>query len=108
MTPIELEADQELPSTTFDWYDRTGALVDFSSGYTLSAQIITGANAVALNKTSGVTGAATSPNVTIDWATTDLTNLSGEYELRVVARRTSDSKDRMMRRQRLVIRAAPS
>lgn len=93
---------QELPSMAFEWLDgATGAVIDFSSGWTFTASIAA-ANApgtVLATITTGITGAATSPNVTIDWATDafdDLTPAAAGtvYVVHLVATRTSDSKQR--------------
>lgn len=62
----------ELPDDAFDWTDAQGDLIDFSSGWTFSVEVgFPGQDAV-LTKTSGITGAATSPNITISWAAGEL------------------------------------
>jgi hypothetical protein len=101
-TQIMLWADQELPSTPFVWNDTNGTLIDFSSGYTFTLEISRNGTIVA-SKTSGITGAATSPNVIIDWAAGEVAALSDLYDVRLIARRTSDSKDRPFP-QRLTLR----
>lgn len=92
-TPVYTVGD-ELPSITIDWYV-DGALVDFSSGYSWRLRVGRGDTA-ALEKTTGITGAATSPNVTIDWSADELDDLDGgqTYTAQLRARRTSDNKDR--------------
>ena len=94
--------DQELPAIPLRWTDADNVLIDYSTGWTFTAKI---ANAntpttIAATKTTGITGAATSPNVTIDWSTTDFAALTATdngtiYVVHVYARRTSDSKDRV-------------
>lgn len=62
----------ELPDDAFDWTDAQGGLINFSSGWTFSLEVgFPGQDAV-LTKNSGITGAATSPNVTISWAAGEL------------------------------------
>jgi hypothetical protein len=92
-TPTYTVGD-EFPSIEIDWYVDS-ALVDFSSGHTFRLRVGRGDTA-ALEKTSGITGAATSPNVTIDWAADELATLDGgqTYTAQLRARRTSDNKDR--------------
>lgn len=61
-----------------------------------------GPNTAVVTKTTGITGAATSPNVVIDWGTSDFSTLTpsaagAEHVVHVTARRTSDTKDRVFR-----------
>lgn len=96
----EYLADQELPAIPVEWRDGTGALIDFSTGWTFTAKVCaaTTPTTIALSKTNGITGAATSPNVLIDWTTTDFSALTpGAHIVQLYARRTSDSKDRVFR-----------
>lgn len=92
--------DQELPALPVTWKDRDGAIRDFSSGWTFTVKIaLADAPAVVLaTKSSGITGAATAPNVLIDWAVTDWDNLTAsaagiKYVAHIYARRNADSKD---------------
>ncbi len=92
---------QELPSMAFEWQDRDGAVIDFSSGWTFTAKLASAntPGTIAATITTGITGAATSPNVTIDWATDAFDALTPDaagsvYVVHLIARRTSDSKDR--------------
>lgn len=92
--------DQELPAMSFDWYDGNGALIDFSTGHTFAALVCLASTTTALTtKITGITGTATSPNVTVDWVTADFSTLTAgkEYVVYLRARRTSDSKDRYFR-----------
>jgi hypothetical protein len=109
VTAITLWSDQELPSTPFVWNDRDGNLVDFSSGWTFTFEVSLNGTIV-LSKTSGITGSASSPNVTVDWAVNELAALgAGDYTGRLIARRTADNKDRMFPgRLTLQVRAAPT
>jgi len=87
----------ELGDLPFSWYDSDGTVIDFSSGYTFSVKVGVPGAAASFTKTTGITGAATAPNVTIGWATTDeLNSLSaGDYVVQITATRTSDSKTRV-------------
>jgi hypothetical protein len=92
--------DQELSTMQFAWYDANNALLDLSTGYTFTVKLATrdAPTTIVLSKTAGITGAATSPNLTIDWATTDFTSLTAAgttYVVWIYARRTADSKDRV-------------
>ena len=93
-------ADQELPVSTVEWLDNTGATRDFSAGWTFTAKVCaaSAATTVLLSKTTGITGAATLPNITIAWSTTDFSGLSASetgaaYVCHLYARRTADTKD---------------
>ena len=93
-------ADQELPSLALTWKDRDGNVRDFSSGYTFTVKLALASapTTVVATKSSGITGAATSPNVVVDWSTSDFTGLTAasggtDYVAHVYARRTADSKD---------------
>lgn len=89
----------ELADLAVTWQDASGTVVDFSSGWTFQVKV--GANlgtAAEFTKTTGITGAATAPNVTIAWATSgELNDLdAGTYVVQIAATRTSDSKTRIM------------
>lgn len=86
----------DLPDATFEWRSGTGAIIDFSTGYTFTLKIGTPGQAATLTKTTGITGAATSPNVTVAWSTSGELNTlaTGTYSGQLKATRTSDSKDR--------------
>jgi hypothetical protein len=95
---ITYRVDQELEALGLRW-QRGNEIVDFSTGWTfsLTLSLPTSSTAV-LTKTTGITGAATYPNITIDWATSDFTGLGSvdpgtEYKVLLKARRTADSKD---------------
>lgn len=106
-----------LPSRTIAWYDGpepNATLVSFgaTAPHTWQLTITRSENGAAVVpvKTTGITGADTSPNVTIDWASGDLGALDvGEYWVTLKATRTSDSKTRFLpRKVRLVIEAVPT
>lgn len=99
---IAYRADQELPALALSWLDRDRNVIDFSTGWTFTVKIAarTAPSTVLATKTTGITGSATSPNVTIDWSTSDFAALTPDatgttYVVHVYARRNSDSKDRV-------------
>lgn len=96
MAHVTYLAGCELPDTALTWYDSSDNLIDFSAGYTFTAKVGTPGSTALITKTTGITGAATSPNVTIAWSTAELASLTAQanYAIQVIARRTSDSKDR--------------
>lgn len=100
----EYRVGQELVSVAVDWRDKDNATVDFSTGWTFTVYVAaaTAPSTALVTKTTGITGAATAPNVTIDWTTTELAALTAGtsgtiYVAHLVARRTADSKDRWFR-----------
>ncbi|MCA1569293.1 MAG: hypothetical protein LC798_03015 [Chloroflexi bacterium] len=88
----------DLPDLALTWLDTAGALIDFSSGYTFVAKVGTRAGVTSFVKTTGITGAATDPNVTIAWSTSGELNAlaPGIYTLQVTATRTADAKERIL------------
>jgi hypothetical protein len=92
-TPTYIVGD-ELPSIEIDWYV-DDQLLNFSTGYEFRLRIGRGDTAT-IEKTTGITGGATSPNITIDWTAGELDDLDGGliYTAQLRARRTSDDKDR--------------
>lgn len=67
------------PALSLWLLDDTGALIDFSSGYTFSFKLGRPGQAAALTKTTGIVGAVGSgveptgvPNVVVTWAAGDL------------------------------------
>ena len=85
------------------WWTISGALVNFTSGYTFTLKLALESTpaTVIFTKTTGFTGAAGSgtaqdgtPNLTVAWATTgELNDLTREkaYRLEIVALKTSDN-----------------
>lgn len=74
-TVYEYRATDERPSIAFRLLDRDGNLHDLSTATFEFRLIHTGTQAVAVTKTTGITGAATSPNVIVAWAAGELANL---------------------------------
>lgn len=60
-------------------------LVDLSAGYQFTVDIAD-QSGVVFSKSTGITGAATAPNLTIDWSADDLDLEPGWYTLQVQAR----------------------
>lgn len=98
--------DQEKPGIQIEYKDN-GTVVDLSSGYTFTAELVRGTTIVA-SQTSNMTGAATSPNFTLsEWTSAllaliaaDLTAqglTSYDYEFRPYAR--ANSKDEVLTSQ---------
>lgn len=71
----------EDPSIPLEWLDSDGLPIDLSAATFSVVLRERSTGTTALTKTSGITGAATSPNVTITWSTGELASLSGVYEL---------------------------
>lgn len=95
MSTIVYTAGADLPDLVLTWRDSSDALIDFATGHTFTVKVGRPGSTALVTKTTGITGAATAPNVTIAWSTTDLASLTaGIYTVQVVARRTVDSKDR--------------
>jgi hypothetical protein len=91
-TTIRWKVGAELPDITFVWNDSDGTLINFASGWTFSFRIDF---ATAYTQTTGITGAATSPNVTVAIPAAALDSFTpGIYAGELWATRTSDSKDR--------------
>lgn len=84
----------ELPDDAFEWTDAQGAVIDFSTGWTFSVEVGFPGQDPVLTKTVGITGAATSPNVTIAWAAGELDDplTAGQWPGWITA--TNSGKDR--------------
>lgn len=95
MTQITRRVSHELPDVGFDWRDDQGALINFSSGYTFSLKIgADPAAAATVTKTTGFTGAATSPNLTISFAAAELDSLVASVAYTCQLSATTASKQR--------------
>jgi hypothetical protein len=97
---------ESLPSVSLVWRDTERQLIDFSSGWTLSAKVTQLDGTVAFEKTAGVVGNDTVPNVVVAWAAEgEIASLGvGWYWLDVEAVNTQGLK-RESRRQLLRIAA---
>jgi hypothetical protein len=90
----------ERPALELWLQDRTGTLIDFSSGYTFSFKVGNAGTAALLTKTTNITGAAGSgnepsgtPNVTVTWTAGELNLTPGTYSWELTA--TTSSLDRV-------------
>lgn len=87
----------ELPDIEITWRDSDGAIIDFVSGWTFTVRVGVLGQAAILEKTTGITGNNTAPNLVISWSSTELNTMAtGTYVLQVVARNTASGKDRAM------------
>lgn len=85
---------QESPAIQLTWKDSTGTPIDFSSGYTFRV-LVSQLSTSLVNKTSGISGAASAPNITIAWSSNELNIAEGTYDLIVIA--SIGSTDRVFR-----------
>lgn len=86
--------DQEVPSFAVTWKDRDGTIINFATGYTFQVLLVNAlTGTIALTKTTNITGAATSPNVTVAWPTGELNIAAGYYYLHL--RATTGGADRL-------------
>jgi len=88
-------ADADAPSYCVEWKDRTGALINFASGYTFECKLVNAAGTATVTKSAGITGAATSPNITVAWAAGELNIAAGTYQVHLTA--TASGVDRHFR-----------
>jgi hypothetical protein len=101
--PYPYQADQEIPSIPLEAKDRDGNLYDFSTGWTFTAKFcLEGTLVIAHTKSTGIVGAATSPNLIVspavaDWAALAPSALGTVYDVYVYCRRTADSLDYVYR-----------
>lgn len=66
--------DPDYPTT---WVDGNGNVIDFSAGdWTYEVRLGFPGREAEFSKTTGITGAATAPNITITWAPGDLDDLT--------------------------------
>ena len=83
----------EDPAYVVTWLDSDGTVIDFSSGYTFELKLVSvSAGTVALTKTTGITGAATAPNVIVQWSSGELNIAAGDYQ--AVLTPTTSSRQR--------------
>lgn len=99
MLSVTYDQGAELPDLTIVWNDNAGVLIPFATGWTFELKLGQPGAAAALTKTTGITGADTSPNVTIIWsAAAELNTITPTaYTAQLTATRTSDSKQRRMK-----------
>ncbi len=98
-----------LPDLGLELLTADGATIDFSSGWTFSIDIVRATEyTVTATKTTGITGASTSPNLTIQWGVSDLDIEQGEYILYISATHTATSKKRIYQQSLTIAEGAPS
>ena len=94
MTTLIYNVGAQLPNAHLTVLDDTSTVVDFSSGYTFVVSVIDAdTDTVAHTQSTGVTGAATEPNLTVAWTSGFTSVTAGRYRLKVVA--TISSKPRI-------------
>ena len=88
----------DLADLAITWQNSAGEVIDFSTGYTFAAKVGSPGTAATFDKSTGFTGAAVAPNLTIQWAVAGELNTlpGGAHTLQVTATRTSDSRQRIM------------
>jgi hypothetical protein len=84
MKAIRIPRGSTSPNTPLTWRDSAGAIIDFSSGTFVVKIYKSGVNPVT-TKNTGITGAATAPNILINWAGAELDIIAGSYTLLVEA-----------------------
>jgi hypothetical protein len=91
--------DQELPSLTFEWYERDEnnrpQLLDLSDGYSFTAEVVDSDNVAQVTiANSQCTGTSTAPNLTVTPESDAFLNLDpGTYTLRITAREAASGLD---------------
>ena len=92
---LEYFQGAELGDAEITWLDND-AIIDFSGSWAWEAKIGPDGKPAVVTKTTGITGAAAAPNVTIVWDPGELDALEpGRWTIKVRARRL-DTKDRIM------------
>lgn len=96
---VEYIQGADLPDLAIEWRDSDGEIIDYSSGHTFSLRVGNPGSAATVSKTNGFTGAAVSPNITVSWETSGELNTitPGTYDADLIATRSSDSKQRILR-----------
>lgn len=97
MQQIVMRKGDALPDRGFNWFDQSGAVIPFSTGYTFQLKFGLTASGIAIvTLTSGITGADTLPNVTVSWTAGWDASLSAETEYigQLEAIRTTGGKPR--------------
>jgi hypothetical protein len=94
---VEYMQGADLPDLALSWYDSNNNLIDFSTGYTFELKVGNPGETALITKTTGITGGAASPNVTVSWSTAGELNAlaAGSYRGQLRAQR-GDGKQRYM------------
>lgn len=100
MTRLAWNQNAERPGMSLWIFDSSGALIDFSSGYTYSLKLGQRGGAALLTKSTGITGAVGAgveptgtPNVVITWSAGELDLSPGVYRAQLTC--TTSSADRV-------------
>lgn len=112
-------AGDSLPAFTVTWKDASGNVRDLSSGYSAVAKLAlaTDPDTVLVTKSSGITLAATAPNVTVAWnAAVDFASLTPDaqgtdYVVWLTLTRSADSYKATFRPNdppRITLRSTPA
>jgi len=96
MTTVEYTIGAELPDIAISWTSESGAVIDFSTGWTFTVKVGNPGETALLTKTTTITGAAVAPNLTIAWAAGELDAVgSGAWQCQITAHNTASNKDRI-------------
>ena len=99
---MRMYADREEPNWAIDWRDATDSSINFSTGWTFRLEFITRrTHRVVHTKTTGIAGAAASPNVIVTWSNGELANKVGRWYLRLVASNAVSGAERVFREDSL-------
>lgn len=98
MTAVSYIEGALLEDLAVTWQASDGSVIDFATGHTFVVKVGPEGGAAVFEKTTGITPAATAPNVVIAWAAGELDLLAGDrdYVVEITAIRTIDSKPRIM------------
>lgn len=95
MTTVEYVKGSELPDLAITWTDTNGDVINFATGWTFTVRIGVEGQEAEHTKTSGISGAATAPNVTVAWSAGELDDLAARvWSCQVTARNEATGKDR--------------
>ena len=96
----------ELPGITIDAYDSARQPIDFSTGWTFTVKVGEPGK-TAVTSAGTVTGAATLPNLTVNWASgaLDVLTIGTTYTLQITAHHTASNLDRIYTAQLRIVDA---
>lgn len=98
-----------LPDWGASWLDADGAVIDFSSGWTFVGHMVnTKTYEVEFAKTTGISGAATEPNITTQWDVDELDIPAADYTWYIFATNTGTSKTRISNFHVRIVDAGPA
>ena len=96
MEKVEYVQGSDLPDLALSWFDYSGAIIDFTSGYSFELKLGKPGSPALVTKTTGFTALLTDPNLIVSWASTgELNSIAvGEYRCQIRATRIADNKQR--------------